>query len=203
MLKRFIIRKRDYILDPTKASSLPYWKTISLSTNKEIKLVDKVEDSTLNKYYFRLVHYLKNIEKPSLSNDFEFASASLEEYAKHINACYDNIGVTKEELEEYKKHKVYDASLWLAIKDKKTSEIVATLIAEFDDDIKEGIIEWVEVSKEYRRMGLGEVLVKEALYRLKDKAKFVTISGDMNNPSKPVFLYEKCGFTNKRIWCIK
>lgn len=195
--------KEEYIASPTRASSLPYWKTITLSKIKKIKIVDRIEDNSLNKYYFKLVHYLKNCERPKLGEGFEFIKASTEEYAKHINSCYENINTTKEELDEYKNHFAYDDNLWIAIKDKRSGKIVASAIAEFDDFIKEGIIEWVEVSTKYRRMGLGEILVKELLYRMQDKANFVSVSGDMNNPTKPLALYEKCGFTDKTIWCIE
>ena len=197
------MKKEEYIANPTKASSLPYWKTLTIPISKKIEMVDIVKDNSINKYYFKLVHYLKNCEMPKLDENFEFIKASTEEYANHINDCYENINTTKEELDEYKKHFVYDENLWLAIKDKRSGKIVASAIAEFDDFIKEGIIEWVEVSTKYRRMGLGETLVKELLYRMQDKANFVSVSGDMNNPTKPLALYEKCGFIDKTIWCIE
>ena len=195
--------KEEYIASPTRASSLPYWKTITLSKIKKIKIVDRIEDNSLNKYYFKLVHYLKNCERPKLSEGFEFIKASTEEYAKHINFCYENIHTTKDQLDEYKNHFVYDDNLWIAIKDKRSGKIVGSAIAELDSSIKEGVLEWVQVSKEYRNMGIGTILVKELLYRMSDKAMFVCVCGDMNNPANPLALYEKCGFTDKVIWCIE
>lgn len=92
--------------------------------------------------------------------------------------------------------------MWIAIKDKTNNIIVATGIAEIDGEIKEGIIEWVEVSKDYRRTGLGKITVNELLKRLKTMANFVTVSGDYNSPYKPIDLYQKCGFENMKIWHI-
>ena len=195
--------KEEYIKNPSKASSLPFWKTNSITTNKKTSIIDKPYDDSLNKYYFKLVHYLNGVEKPILDSKFELVNISIIKYANHINSCYDNIHISCEELENYKNHSVYDDALCLAIQDKDNSKIVATGIAEIDKDIKEGTIEWVQVSKEYRRKGLGEYIVRELLYRLKDKATFVTVSGDCNNPSKPNCLYKKCGFTNETIWQIE
>ena len=43
---------------------------------------------------------------------------------------------------------------------------------------------------------------KEILDRLKDKVRFVTVSGDMNNKTNPYKLYERCGFKNCVIYKI-
>ena len=195
---------KEYVNNPTKASSLPYYKTkhIKHISGINISIVDDVQDKRINKYFFKLVHYLKDISKPILPKGFSLTDISIEEYIKHINSCYELIGITKWRFKEYKKYHVYDKDLCIAVKDTNTNEVVATCIALFDKKIKEGIIDWLQVSKEYRRLGLGEYLVKEALYRLKDKASFVTVSGDMNNPNNSLALYLKCGFKDKTIWHI-
>ena len=192
--------KEEYISNPTGASSLPFWKTNTLKITKRIKLVNNVSSTLENKYFFKLVHYLDNIEKPILKEPYTFSSISLNEYVNHINSCYQNIGITYDELENYKSHNVYDESLWVAIKDK--DKVIATGIAEFDSEIKEGIIEWLQVSKDYRGQGIGKIIVQELLYRLKGKADFVTVSGDMNNPNNPLSLYRSCGFKDIKIWHI-
>ena len=43
--------------------------------------------------------------------------------------------------------------------DKKNDAIVATGIAEFDDVIKEGYLDWIQVSEQYRRQCLGKAIV--------------------------------------------
>ena len=90
--------------------------------------------------------------------------------------------------------------MWICIFDKYNKKIVATGIAEFDKEIKEGYLEWIQVSKDYRKKGFGTVIVNELLFRLKEKADFVTVSGKLKNESKPENLYLKCGFENKTIW---
>ena len=51
-----------------------------------------------------------------------------------------------------------------------------------------------------RCLSLGKYIVKELLYRMKDKAKFVTVSGKVNNPDNPYALYCACGFGNPVTW---
>ncbi len=199
------MNKETYIKNPTKASSLSYFKTVLYENTPglNISIVDETNDATLNKYFFKLVHFLKDISKPILPDGFSLTDISVEEYIKHINTCYDRISIAEDYFKEYDKYKVFDKDLCIALKDNITNEIVATCIALLDKNINEGIIDWIQVSKEYRGKGLGEYLVKEALYRLKDKASFVTVSGDMNNPCNPLGLYLKCGFTDKTIWLIE
>lgn len=81
-------------------------------------------------------------------------------------------------------------------------KIIASGIADYDDEIKEGYIEWIQVSKDYKGKGLGKAIVYELLSRLKDRAKFVTVSGNLNNKSNPLRLYENCGFKSKVLWYV-
>ena len=69
-----------------------------------------------------------------------------------------------------------------------------------DSEIKEGILEWIQVSPEYRGVGLGKFIVNELLWRMKDKAEFVTVSGKADNPTNPRNLYIACGFSGEEIW---
>ncbi len=197
-----IISMEEYLKNPTSASSLSFYKTNNININKKIEIVDKVEDNTLNRYYFKLVHYLNNIKDIKLDDNYTFTNASIEEFNDHINSCYDDININIEDLMKYKNSIVYDKDLWIAIKDKRNNKIIGTIIASFDKDIKEGYIEWLQISKEYRNKGLAFVLVNELLKRLKGKAQFVTVSGDVNNPYHPLSLYQRCGFTDIRIFKI-
>lgn len=88
----------------------------------------------------------------------------------------------------------------MAIKDNQTGNIAATGIAELDREIGEGVLEWIQVSGNYRRCGLGSYIVFELLWRMKDKAGFATVSGQCHNPTNPEELYRKCGFTGSDVW---
>ena len=65
---------------------------------------------------------------------------------------------------------------------------------------KEGVLEWIQVSPNYRGKGLGKFIVRELRWRMRDKAEFVTVSGRVDNPSHPDILYKRCGFSNEEIW---
>jgi ribosomal protein S18 acetylase RimI-like enzyme len=80
--------------------------------------------------------------------------------------------------------------------------VAALGIADFDAEIKEGSLEWIQVLPSKRGLGLGKMLVNELLQRLKSKADFVTVSGRVDNPANPQALYRKCGFTGDDIWYV-
>lgn len=106
------------------------------------------------------------------------------------------------ELQSYVTRAVYSPELWIAVKNDDTGEIVATGIAELDREIGEGALEWIQVSRGIRRCGLGSYLVLELLWRMRNTAKFVTVSGQCGNPDKPEELYRKCGFSGNDVWHI-
>lgn len=152
--------------------------------------------------YFRLSHNLRGLSAPVLPQGYSLCSASLCDYAAHINSCYAGIGITEEELRSYTARPVYDADLWLAVKDDRTGSIAATGIAELDQEVGEGILEWIQVSEDHRGCGLGSYIVLELLWRMKDKARFATVSGECHNLTNPEALYRRCGFTGSDIWHI-
>ena len=197
-----------YLADPVSASSLPFWKTETVTIPDFLKIVrDNEYRQNRNKYaayfdepYFKLIHRMQDLQKPVLSNRFSIENISIADFSRHIGECYVDGGISEADLTEYKNHLVYNPALWLAVKDSLTGNIVATGIAELDTRIGEGILEWIQVSPKYRRMGLGEFVVNELLYRMKGKADFVTVSGKVNNKTNPLALYEHCGFSEIVIW---
>lgn len=198
--------KEEYLLNPCRASSLPFWKTNTVKILDNMVVIPEDDPSFCDvsgEIYFKLIHNLEQIDGAKLSSDFEVVEASTLELVEHINKCYIEEGISEKELESYKLHSVYNPSLWLAIKDVKTGVVVASGIAEFDQKIGEGILEWIEVSPTFRRQKLGKFVVSELLKRLKILgAKFVTVSGRLNNSTNPLELYKSCGFENIFLWKI-
>ncbi len=200
--------KTEYLKGPCRVSSIPYWKAKTICVPKGMRIVhnDDFSASMLEKYtdepYFRLYHSLENIKKPILPYGYSLCDAVINEYAQHINSCYNDIGVSESELKEYTKRPIYMPSLWIAVKHLESNEIVATGIAEFDKEIGEGVLEWIQVSENHRKCGLATCLVNELLFRMKAFAKFVTVSGKCKDASCPEYLYRKCGFTGSDIWHI-
>lgn len=156
---------------------------------------DDFKESEYRQYmdepYFRLSHDLQGLSAPALPEGYSLSFAAPRDFAAHINSCYDGIGITEAELRSYTTRPVYDAALWLAVKDDQTGNIVATGIAELDRETGEGVLEWIQVSGSHRGYGLGSYLVSELLYRMKGKAKFATVSGQCRNPANPEDLDRK------------
>lgn len=200
------MEKEIYLANPCKASSLPYWKSNLIKVPDNMRIVLEGDMTGVDAYeytdekYFKLIHRMSDIKKPVLDNRYELVGCEVSEYAKHINSCYDDVGISAEELVNYQTHAVYDRDLWIAVKEHGRNEIIASGIAELDTDIKEGILEWIQVSPECRGKGLGKFVVRELLWRMKDKTEFVTVSGKLDNLTNPRKLYMACGFFGEEIW---
>ena len=172
--------------------------------NMAVVLDDQFEEADYPGFsddpYFKLVHRLTGLKKPSLDSRFQLASKEIWDFAKHIDECYEG-KMNGDDLMSYPQRPTYDPALWVAVVGED-DRLIGSAIGEIDSEIGEGIIEWVEVSKEYRKQGLGAFLVDELLWRMKEKVNFVTVSGRANNESNPEALYRKCGFGEKAIWHI-
>ena len=203
-----IVTKERYLENPCGVASIPYWKTMHISSSDHMIILHDREfrSEILKQYvdepYFRLLHSLQNIKPVSVPNGYSICGAAISDFAEHINKCYEDIGIPVSELQSYVTRTVYSPELWLAVKDDYTGEIVATGIAELDREIGEGILEWIQVSKDYRRCGLGSYIVSELLWRMRNKAQFVTVSGQCDNLDMPEELYRKCGFSGNDVWHI-
>lgn len=203
-----MISKDEYLMNPCKTASIPYWKVKSIAIPDSMKILhqDDFDEIEYRQYidepYFRLSHNLHGLSAPMLPQGYSLCKATLADFAVHINSCYDGIGITEAELRSYTTRSVYDAALWLAVKDDQTGNVVATGIAELDREIGEGVLEWIQVSKSHRGNGLGSYIVSELLWRMNRNAKFATVSGQCHNSTNPEKLYRKCGFTGSDVWHI-
>ena len=200
------MEKEVYLANPCKASSLPFWKTnaVTIPDNMKVVLEDDLQSIDIREYcderFFKLIHRMNDIEKPSLDMGYRMARCGVREYAKHIYECYSDVGISAEDLEQYQTHVVHDRDLWIAITECGQDTIIASSIAEIDTAIREGVLEWIQVSPEYRGKGLGKFVVNELLWRMKDKVDFATVSGKVDNTTNSRELYKVCGFTDEEIW---
>ncbi len=203
-----MVNIEDYLKNPCGESSIPYWKTKLISVPNGVKILHQKDFNPteyiqfIDEPYFRLSHDLKGLSMPQLPQGYSLYVATLSDFAEHINQCYNDINISESELQNYTTRPVFVSSLWLAVQDKRNSDIVATGIAELDRECNEGVLEWIQVSENYRGCGLGSYIVTELLWRMKDIARFVTVSGQCNNPTNPESLYRKCGFTGNDVWHI-
>lgn len=199
----------EYLNSPCSSLSIPYWKSKVIKIPQNIKIIHHSDfyGELLNDYYderyFRLIHYLDDIDD-EMSNEFFVKTADLSDIqliVETINNCYSDLSVSYEQIFSYTKTKVYDSNLWILVYEVKTNQIVGCGIADFDSEVKEGILEWIQVLPEYRGRKIGKLIVNQLLCRMKN-ADFATVSGKVNNVTKPEKLYRQCGFVGNDIWHI-
>ena len=200
----------EYLKSPCSSASIPYWKQKNLILPDNIKIVHNnnyIENEFINyidEPYFRLYHDLKFI-KQTVLNNVEIIGATSDllcEFVEIINASYTDISVTNEQIESFTKSPVYCPDLCVLLKDKTTDCFVGCGIADYDKNIGELILEWIQVLPSYRGRGYGSYIVNHLLNKMPGKAKFATVSGKINNPTRPEDLYRRCGFTGNDIWHI-
>jgi len=162
-----------------------------------------VRDFSLRQAYFRLKHSGK-AQPVDCPEGFVFKTVDpqvdLPAVVSLIRSCYRNIKVDQAIVEQWLHHPVYDPELWVWIYDQAQDKPVGLGIAELDQQVPEASLEWVQVLPSYHKRGLGTAIVRELLARVDGKAAFTTVSGEVNNRSKPELLYRKCGFTGDDVW---
>ena len=203
------ITREQYINDPCGCSSVAYWKNAVYNKPENIEVthardyIGITDFATVTKY-FRLFHSLKDVTLP-FSNDFKIKNVNIKSQkglvAEILSKCY-NTEYSAKYVDSWTKTRVFDSSLWIFAVEERTMLPVALGIADFDDEIKEGSLEWIQVLPEKRGQGIGRLIVNELLLRLNDKARFVTVSGQLDNLTNPEILYRKCGFTGEDIWYV-
>lgn len=205
-----MISLENYLNNPCSSSSIPYWKAKNISIPGNMKIVHDGAFSTelLKEYedetYFRLHHSMKKLTKPE-PEDYDIVTASLEDIetiVSVINGSYTDLQVNKEQIQSYTQTPVYRGDLWILIKETATGTCVGCGIADFDPEAEELILEWIQVLPQYRGKNIGTAIVKELLWRGREYAKFATVSGKVENKTKPEVLYRKCGFIGNDVWHI-
>lgn len=206
------ISKEEYLKNPCGLLSIPYWKEQSLTLPDNMKILNDKEykdfykEEYNEKLFFRLIHKLEIINPVNLNDNYTIETINintqLEDVVHVINSCYDDIGVNLSEVREWTKKLVFDNNLWVYIKEIQNNKIAALGIAELDKELKEGMLEWIQVLPYYQGKGLGQAIVNELLNRMREKAIFVTVSGEVDNQTNPEALYRKCGFTGNDVWHI-
>ena len=204
-----MITLSDYLKDPCGAAALPFWKEKSLRAPEDMRILHAKDfDAALlqtrrDTPYFRLLHDLKNIGAAVLPEGYFLRTADaaydIPMLAHLINACYETISVTENEVYGFTKRAVYVPELWVVVETQE-GEPCAAGIGEYDAEANEGALEWIQVLPAFHRKGLARALVNELLTRLSKLARFATVSGEVNNPSSPEALYRACGFTGNDVW---
>ena len=199
---------QKYIKEPCAQLSIPYWKAKTTKLSETMKIVHDREYSFkqyhnyVDEKYFRLSHNLKQIEVVKVEG-FDLITANMDDIdtmVAIINASYEDLQVNLAQLLEYRETPVFHPELWVLVREKATGKYVGCGIADYDAEVKELILEWIQVLPGYRRRNIGKLIVNELLRRMKSSADFATVSGKVDNLSKPELLYRSCGFAGNDIW---
>lgn len=162
------------------------------------------ENFDIQRPYFRLIYRHRRISEVKLPQGFQIVNVDTKSesdlVAEVIKRCYENINVNPEIVKSWTKHPVFDPSLWFWVIDGEKGTPAGLGIAEFDPTVREGSLEWIQVLPEYRGKGIGKTIVLELLRRLRGCAAFITVSGKVNNNTKPEILYRRCGFQGNDVW---
>ncbi len=205
-----MITLTEYLNNPCGTLSIPYWKAKNITIPSDMRILHDRDFSSdiLSEYtdekYFRLYHSLKDISE-IINDDFEITTATrrnIKTIVQIINDSYTDISVNKELIESYTKTPVYNENLWIMVKEKATGKFVGCGLADYDTEVKELILEWIQVLPEYRGKKIGQLIVTELLFKMKGIADFATVSGKVDNKTKPEALYRKCGFVGNDVWHI-
>ena len=199
-----------YRKDPCRMLSIPYWKNKNIRIPENMRIVHDT-DYRAEEYgeyhdepYFRLYHALSDIQTITVE-DISIVTVKPEDIpalVDVINRSYIDLTVTVEQLNGYTRTEVFCPKLWICAVDQKNAVIAGCGIADIDREVREGILEWIQVLPEYRGRGIGKLIVNELLKRMVGAADFATLSGKVNNLTAPEKLYRKCGFVGRDVWHI-
>lgn len=112
-----MVNKDDYLKNPCRESSIPYWKAKQVSIPEGMKVLHQNNFNEteyvqfIDEPYFRLSHDLKGLLTPRLPQGYSLCDAALSDFAGHINRCYNGINISEAELQNYTTRPVYVSSL--------------------------------------------------------------------------------------------
>lgn len=157
--------------------------------------------------YFRARLADKPTRRPELPAGFEISDCDpegdLEQAMELMNAAYPSLRrfMTLPRLREMTHADHYFAPGWFFLVQRPSGKRVGLAISGHDTDMDEGFIDWVQLLPRFRRRGLGTLLVRESIHRLR-QARLITVSGTLDAPFAAGDLYRKCGFEQERQWTI-
>lgn len=194
------MEKLEYTKDPARACFLSYHKNENTEVPPNMRVV-RGDDYKAELYkgfddtvYTKLILRSKSVEEPIYPDGFKLVTPTKEQLTAHISQCFPD-GETPDSIDLWR----YMEYFMVALVDTSTGRIVASAAADVDFGVKEGSIDWVEVSPRYRRKGLGTYLVTELIYRFRRFSDFISVS---TKEPAALELFKKCGFGEECAWHI-
>lgn len=176
--------------------------SLILNNNQLCDKLKKKKDSM--KGIIKVYNSLEGLKELNLPNNLHFKKVRHNQdnsVSEFISLCYDELSIKKEFIQRIKLHPTFDKSFWWWLTDKDNNKI-ALAIGEYDEDINEGSMEWIQVHPDYRKKGYGSLIVNKLLNEMSKKCSFVTASTEHFQSKIVEDFYKKNGFTNKETWWI-
>lgn len=147
--------------------------------------------------YFRLLHDHQTITSFPLPAGMTFSPINPETDAPAVR---DFLGEGIERVDAWREHRAFAPDLWLWAIDREVP--VGFVVAEFDPDVREASLEWVQVAPSHRGQRVGAALVAELLRRTAERASFTTVSGAMEfkDRENPGGYFRRFGFSGQDVW---
>lgn len=197
-----------------------YWHrptAFSALTEEQVQKIDyailhqrQIDNFATGKFdhtpYYRLIHRHSTPPQHIQSTGFALKTINPKDEAglihEFVTHCFFESDISAETMLGWADHPVFDPELWLLLLDKKNDIPIGLGIAECDTEVREGTVLWVQILEEYRGHGFGKWLCSELLNRLKLRADFSTVCGQLHNETRPDILYRKAGFSGHDVWWI-
>lgn len=197
----------EYKSNPCAKSSLPWHKENNFELPDNIAVIHHKDfkGDCKSEAYFRCINNLEDLKSVNIADDYILERINTKDMKEikmlshFIETCYEKERLPITQIEDMINSNLFDPSLWIKLS-TKDGILVATGISEIDKDVKEGMLEWIQVLPEYQGQGFGKIIVQTTLINFKNKVDFVTVSGKVDHINKPEALYKSCGFKGDDVW---
>ncbi len=189
------------------ANSIDYADVKSLTSLilNNNQLCDKLKKKKASmKGIIKVSKSLSDIELLDLPNNLQFKKVKHNQDAavsEFISLCYESLSIKKEFIKKIKLHPTFNKDYWWWLVDSENNKL-ALVIGEYDEEINEGTLEWIQVHPDYRQKGYGTLIVNKLLNEMNKKCDFVTASTEHFQSKIVEDFYLKNGFENKETWWI-
>ncbi len=149
---------------------------------------------------YRLIHRDTPIPAAEVSEGFRLAGVvNTHAEAQAVTTHIEQQGALVQ-IQDWLNSPAFAPDLWWWLIDDATDQPAGIAIADFDPELREASLLWVQVFPAYQGRGLGCSLTHDLLGRIGGRALFTTVSGVVEDRDNPGAFFKKCGFTGSDVW---
>jgi GNAT superfamily N-acetyltransferase len=149
---------------------------------------------------YRLVHRETPVPSFELPEGFRLAAVvNSRDEAQAVAAHIVQEG-SLAQVQDWLQSPAFAPDLWWWLIDEASDQPAGIAIADFDPELREAAVLWVQVFAPYQGRGLGRYLTQDLLRRIGGRALFTTISGVVEDRDNPGAFFRRCGFRGSDVW---